>query len=137
MPISVYIADALNPAPEYSCSKDPEELIRLFLGAKKCSDKRRCGRKIHATRPRGAFQRTTKPYQPMVFTSASDRFELRPIRYAAYQKVLHHPSWARKRSLVRRETGSNYVHKHAPVQVSGHFYYYLFIIILPHTMNYK
>ena len=30
MPISVSIADTLNPEPEYICSKDPEELIRLF-----------------------------------------------------------------------------------------------------------
>ena len=30
VPISVYIADTLNPEPEYICSKDPEELIRLF-----------------------------------------------------------------------------------------------------------
>ena len=30
VPISVSIADTLNPEPEYICSKDPEELIRLF-----------------------------------------------------------------------------------------------------------
>ena len=30
MSISVSIADTFNPEPEYICSKDPEELIRLF-----------------------------------------------------------------------------------------------------------
>ena len=30
MPISISIADTLNPEPDYICSKDPEELIRLF-----------------------------------------------------------------------------------------------------------
>ena len=30
VPISVSIADTLNPEPEYICSKDPEELIKLF-----------------------------------------------------------------------------------------------------------
>ena len=30
VPISVSIADTLNPEPKYICSKDPEELIRLF-----------------------------------------------------------------------------------------------------------
>ena len=30
MPISVSIADTLNPKPEYICSADPNELIRLF-----------------------------------------------------------------------------------------------------------
>ena len=30
MPISVSRPDTLNPEPEYICSKDPEELIRLF-----------------------------------------------------------------------------------------------------------
>ena len=30
VPISVSIADTLNTEPEYICSKDPEELIRLF-----------------------------------------------------------------------------------------------------------
>ena len=30
VPISVSIADTMNPEPEYICSKDPEELIRLF-----------------------------------------------------------------------------------------------------------
>ena len=30
MPVSVSIADTLDPEPEYICSKDPEELIRLF-----------------------------------------------------------------------------------------------------------
>ena len=30
VPISVSIADTLNPEPEYVCSKDPEELISLF-----------------------------------------------------------------------------------------------------------
>ena len=30
VPISVSISDALNPEPECICSKDPEELIRLF-----------------------------------------------------------------------------------------------------------
>ena len=30
MPISVSIADTLNYEPEYVCSKDPKELIRLF-----------------------------------------------------------------------------------------------------------
>ena len=30
VPISVSIADTLNPEPENICSKDPEELIRLF-----------------------------------------------------------------------------------------------------------
>ena len=33
VPISVSIADTLNPEPEYICSKDPEELIRLFYQA--------------------------------------------------------------------------------------------------------
>ena len=30
MRISVSIADTLNPEPEYICSKDPEELVKLF-----------------------------------------------------------------------------------------------------------
>ena len=30
MPVSDSIADTLDPEPEYICSKDPEELIRLF-----------------------------------------------------------------------------------------------------------
>ena len=30
VPISVSIADTLNPEPEYICSKDPEELFSLF-----------------------------------------------------------------------------------------------------------
>ena len=30
VPISVSIADTLNPEPEYICSKEPEELISLF-----------------------------------------------------------------------------------------------------------
>ena len=30
VPISVSIADTLNPEPEYICSKDPHEVIRLF-----------------------------------------------------------------------------------------------------------
>ena len=54
----------------------------------------------------------------MVFTSASDRFQLRLLRLAAYQKVLHHPSWARKR-FVRRKTGSDHVHENTTFRVPG------------------
>ena len=54
----------------------------------------------------------------MVFTSASDRFQLRSIRLAAYQKVLHHPSWARKR-FVRRDTGSDLAHENTAFRVPG------------------
>ena len=102
VPISVSIADTLNPEPEYICSEDPEELIRLFyqsLVQRSLLIRADVEKKIHTTRPRRASQRTTKPYQTMVFTSATGRFQLRPIRLAAYQKVLHRPSWTRRRII--------------------------------------
>ena len=82
VPISVSIADTINTKPEYICSRDPEELIRLFhqsLVQRQIILKEDMEERYVPADFEYLPEKTTRTHQALVWTSASDRFQLRPI----------------------------------------------------------
>ena len=71
-------AFTLNPVTEYICSKDPEELIRLFYQSlvQRSALIRGDVEERYMPPDLEGLPKEQQPYQPMVFTSASGRFQL-------------------------------------------------------------
>ena len=77
VPISVSIADTINTEPEYLCSGDPNELIRLFyqtLVQRQIILKEEVEERYIPNDLEYLPKKATRTHQAMAWTSASDRF---------------------------------------------------------------